>query len=242
MRYAISLVLALNLTVLTACYHTPSADEQIRSFHETTGLSEYKSENLQGYYLSKVHRGYQVLYHPEMGEVWGRFTTRMIVGEVGREVGGIASFLTGSYNHVGGITGSPFDRALSSVIGQPISLFVILKHNKANAPRLDVLSNYSTIQPNDPLPKRRYLGFSSGNLYSHNVQFAENVYDNKALLEKINLFRSQYIRVDENAVTFLFAGSENEYSGMIRNADGLPNLTNAIMDSLAEIANAIPKS
>jgi len=52
-------------------------------------------------------------------------------------------------------------------------------------------------------------------------------------------FRSGYVRVDEYAVSFLFAGSENEYSGMIRNFGSYENMLNGILDGLAGIADEI---
>ena len=42
------------------------------------------------------------------------------------------------------------------------------------------------------------------------------------------------------AVTFLWAGQEDDYSGMINDHGGYTEMLNAIMDDLADLADAIP--
>jgi hypothetical protein len=223
-----------------ACVHVPTPEEQLRSFETRTGLHKIQLEDAQGFYLGKEHRGYQVLFRPEMGEVWGRYLARVAIGEVGRETGPLGRFITGSYEHVGTVVGSPADRLLSEIIGQPFSILVVLKHSKPNAPRLDVLSDFSTINPPDPVTRRDYVSFQTGSIYSDDIELAGRIAAKKDLIDLLKNFRSQYIRLDRDAVTFLFAGSENEYSGMIRNFDGsAETLVNGIMDALADIADEV---
>ena len=64
--------------------------------------------------------------------------------------------------------------------------------------------------------------------------------DNAALMKRMAKMRCQYIRVDENTVTFFWAGSETDYSGMISDHGDYYKMINGIMDDLADIADAIP--
>jgi hypothetical protein len=162
------------------------------------------------------------------------------VGEIGREVGGILGFLTGqTKSGVGTITGSPFDRVLSQAIGQPLSIVAVLRHGKPGASRLDLYNESSRIQPYDPLPSVEWISMSAGTLYSVDTLFARRILDNSRLIKILENLRSGYVRVDEYAVSFLFAGSENDYSGMIRNFGSYENMLNGILDGLAGIANEI---
>ena len=65
---------------------------------------------------------------------------------------------------------------------------------------------------------------------------------NEALMKRIKQMRCQYIRLDQAGVTFFFAGSETDYSGMINDMGGFNTMINGIMDSLADIADAVPAS
>lgn len=210
---------------------------------QQTGLKPVQLPNTTNQYLGKNHRGYEILYSAQAGNVWGRYAARLTMGEIGREVGGIMSFLTGSYKSgVGGVTGSPLDRLLSTLIGQPLSVMIVLKHGKADAPRLDVLSGYSKIEPEDKLPQRAKVGFKAGSIYSADEAFAKRLSDNSALMKRMVKMRCEYIRVDQDAVTLFWAGSETDYSGMIGDHGDYYKMLNAFMDNLADIADAIPSA
>ncbi|MCO6432653.1 MAG: hypothetical protein J5J00_17505 [Deltaproteobacteria bacterium] len=203
-----------------------------------TGLKVIRFEGVDRPYLGKTHRGYETLFRIQAGNVWGRWAARVAMGEAGRELGGIWSFLTGSYEHVSSVTGSPLDRLLSEIIGQPISMLVVLDHNKPDMPRLDVYNMFSTIKPYDPQPEIKYIGLHAGTMYSSDRAFAATFLADKEFVERLSNFRSMYIRADKDAVSFLFAASENEYSGMINNFGGYHNFINAILETLADIADA----
>lgn len=227
--------------LMSSCIHVPTAEEQLAQMRAATGLEPVTIDGAQAEYLGKTHRGYPVLFRIHMGEVWSRYSARVAMGVAGSELGGIWSFLTGTYASLGSTpTGSPLDRLLSSVIGQPLSLLVVLEHRKPGASRLDVLSDYSTIRPEDPQPHRGSVSFTAGSVYAADPRFAARVLDNHALIEGLGNFRSQYIRVDDHAVTFAFAGSENEYSGMINNWGGYEQFLNGILNCMASLADEIP--
>src|SRR2546428_10564876 len=116
----------------------------LEQIQKKTGLAPIQIPNTEGAYLGKTHRGYEVIYTAKAGNVWGRYAARLTMGEIGHEVGGMLGFLTGQREALGGqVVGSPLDRALSKIIGQPLSVTFILKHKKADAPRLDIVSKYS---------------------------------------------------------------------------------------------------
>ena len=71
--------------------------------------------------------------------------------------------------------------------------------------------------------------------------FAGKLAANKQLMNRMKSLRGEYIRVDGDAVTFLWSGSETDYSGMIMDHGGYAKMLNAIMDDLADIADAIPQ-
>lgn len=213
----------------------------LAEFEKQTGLKAVEIPDTEGSYLGKTHRGYQVLYTAKAGDVWGRYAARLTMGEIGREVGGLLGFLTGQYKSgVGGVTGSPLDRMLSKVIGQPLSVTIILRHGKAGAPRLDILSGYSVIEPEEKLPKRQKVGFKAGYLYAADADFAARIAGNETLMRRMKDMRSQYVRLDNDAVSFFWAGSETDYSGMIMDHGGYYKMINTILDDLADIADAIP--
>lgn len=205
-----------------------------------TGLKTIEVPNTEKQYLGKTHRNYKILFNGQAGNVWGRYAARVAMGEIGREVGSIMAFVTRGYEFSPGSAGSMLDRLLAKAIGQPLSITMILTHNKPNAPRLDVLSNYSTIQPEDPLPKGPKIGFGAGSIYSDNTAFVDAISKNEILMKRMKNMRCQYIRVDKDTVTLLWAGQENDYSAMIREHGGYSNMLNAFMDNLADIADAIP--
>ena len=121
-----------------------------------------------------------------------------------------------------------------------MSVTFVMKHGKSAAPRLDILSGFSNIQPEDPQPKRTRIGFKAGYIYSADETFAARVAGDKKLVGRLANLRCQYIRLDNEAVTFVWAGQENDYSGMIMDHGGYEKMLNAIMDDLADIADSIP--
>lgn len=234
----VSIVLIMAGTAVAA----QSAYEKVLvQIEKQTGLKPVEIPDAGGAYMGKTHRGYEVLYSAKAGDVWGRYAARLAMGEIGREVGGIMGFLTGSYKSgIGGVTGSPLDRLLSRLIGQPLSVMIILKHNRPDAPRLDVLSGYSVMEPEDKLPQRGKVGFNAGYVYAADDDFAQRITANAVLMKRMKNMRSQYIRLDRDAVVFLWAGSESDYSGMIRDHGDYYKMINDLMDNLADIADAIP--
>jgi hypothetical protein len=222
--------------------HAQSAyDRAMQQVADKTGLKSITIPDTDGAYLGKTHRGYEVIYTAKAGNVWGRFAARLTMGELGRETGGVLAYLTGQRAHISNVVGSPLDRLLAEQIGQPLSVTVILKHGKPDAPRLDVISDYAKVGPADKLPQRDKVGFNAGYLYAEDAAFAKKIADNEALMKRMKNLRTQYIRLDRDAVTLFWAGSENDYSGMIRDHGDYYRMINDLMDDLADIADAIPR-
>ncbi len=212
----------------------------LEQIQKDTGLAPVQIPNTEGAYLGKKHRGYEVIYTAKAGNVWGRYAARLTMGEVGHEVGGLLGYMTGQREALGSqVVGSPLDRALSKIIGQPLAVTVILKHGKPAAPRLDVVSKYSVLANEVDMPEQAKIGFKAGAIYSNDGAFAARLAGNKQLMNRMKSLRCQYIRVDGDAVTFLWSGSETDYSGMINDHGGYSKMLNAIMDDLADIADAI---
>ncbi len=229
----------LLLMATAGCAAGAAGRNAVEDFKAKTGLEPTVVGDNREQYLRKVHRGYEVLFRAQAGEVWGRYGARLAMGEAGRELGGVAAFLTGQGEHIRNVVGSPLDRALSQAIGQPLSFFVVARHGKPAAARLDVLSDFSTIKPADPLPRAARIGFNAGDLYTVDPALAGRVTANRPLVERLGRFRSEYIRADERAVSFMFAGSENDWSAMIREHGGYDRLINSIMDAVTELADAL---
>jgi hypothetical protein len=237
---AILVVVVLSLMSVAAIDGQSRQEKILADFEKETGLKAVQIPNTEGQWLGKAHRGYQVLYTARAGNVWGRYAARLTMAETGKEVGGVLGYLTGQYKSgVGGVTGSPLDRLLSSAIGQPISVTMILRHDKGGAPRLDILSGCSVIEPEEKLPRQQKLSSRGGSLYSADGDFAARIAGNEALMKRMKDMRCQYIRLDDDAVSFFWAGSETDYSGMIRDHGGYYRMINGIMDDLADIADAI---
>src|SRR5712691_342795 len=185
------LALLLSGTAFADAYQ--KALEQIQ---KDTGLAPITIPNTEGAYLGKTHRGYEVIYTAKAGNVWGRYAARLTMGEIGHEVGGLLGFLTGQHEALGSqVVGSPLDRALSSVIGQPLSVTFILKHKKPDAPRLDVVSKYSVLASDVDMPEQAKIGYKAGSIYSADAAFAARLADNKQLMNRMKSLRGQYIRV-----------------------------------------------
>lgn len=216
-------------------------DRALAMIEKATGLKPIAIPDTEGAYLGKTHRGYQVIYTAKAGDVWGRYVARLTLGEIGRERGGLLGYMTGQRPALGGtIVGSPLDEILSQSFGQPLSVTILLKHGKPNAPRFDVISDYAKVGPAEKLQRRERIGHNAGHLYSDDAAFARKIAANEALMKRMRNLRTQYIRVDADAVTFFFAGSETDYSGMMRDHGGFDRMLNDIMDDLADIADAIP--
>lgn len=225
---------------LSSCLTVPTPEQQLADLKSKTGFDLVLVPDSNDLWLTKIERGYPVLFRPQMGNVWGRYAARMAMGEIGRELGRVGQFLTGSYRSgVGSTAGSPLDRVLSDVIGQPLTFYFVLKHGKSSATRLDIVSMFSTVKPYDPQTFRGTIGFNAGNLYSFDPGFGQRILSDKALVDQISNLRSEYIRVDENAVTFIFAGSEGDWSAEIRERGGYAEYVNDIVDILAKIADKI---
>lgn len=220
-----------------------AADKALEMIKKDTGLAPIVIPNTEGAYLGKTHRGYEVIYTAKAGNVWGRYAARLTMGEVGREVGGVLGFLTGQREAMSSqVVGSPLDKALSEIIGQPLSVTIILKHGKPAAPRLDIVSKYSVLADAVDMPEQAKINFKAGAIYSADAAFASRLAANKELMNRMKKLRCQYIRVDPDAVTFLWSGSETDYSGMMMDHGGYAKMLNGIIDDLADIADAIPSS
>ena len=215
--------------------------ELLAQFEQKTGLKPIEIPETQGSYMGKTHRGYSVVFTAKAGNVWGRYAARLTMGELGREAGGFAAYLTGQQGRIGeSVVGSPLDRLLSQYLGQPLTMAIALAHRKPGAPRLDVLSDRSVAGPEDRLPRRDKVGGNAGYLYAEDTEFCARVAGNAALMKRLKNVRNEYIRLDRDAVSFLFAGTEVEFSGMIRDHGDYFKMLNDVMDDLADIADLVP--
>ena len=214
--------------------------EMLAEFEQKTGLKPVDIPETQGFYMGKTHRGYDVLFTAKAGNVWGRYAARLTMGEIGREAGGFAAYLTGQRGRIGeSVVGSPVDRLLSQYLGQPVTLVMVLMHNKPGAPRLDVMSEHVKVAPEDKLQRRDKIGGNAGYLYADQADFGTRVAGNAALMKRLKNVRDEYIRLDRDAVSFFFAGTELDYSSLIRNHGDYYKMLNDLMDDLADIADAV---
>ncbi len=234
----IGLVAAASFATGCASMQQEALGDAMLQIEKETGLAEINIPDTEKLYLGKTHRGYDILFHGEAGNVWGRYAARLAMFEVGREVGGVMAFLTGSQEWDSGPAGSVLDRLLARVIGQPLSITMILKHNRSDMPRLDIYSISTPVKPDDRQPKAFGIGLGPGSVYTSNAAFAHAIEDNTGLTARLKKMRNPYIRVDEIAVTLLWTGQEKDFSYMINDHDGYMNMLNAFMDSLADIADA----
>jgi hypothetical protein len=215
--------------------------EMLAQFDQKTGLKPVEIPETQGAYMGKTHRGYKVVFTAKAGNVWGRYAARLTMAEIGREAGGFAAHITGQRGRIGeSVVGSPLDRLLSQYLGQPITIAIVLAHNKPNAPRLDVLSDRANIGPLDTLQRRDKIGANAGHVYADEADFASRITGNATLMKRLKRLRYEYIRLDQDAVTFFFASTELEYSALIRDHGDYFKMLNDLMDNLADIADAIP--
>jgi hypothetical protein len=89
--------------------------------------------------------------------------------------------------------------------------------------------------------KIEYIGIGAGTLLACDEQFGRRLLADPRILDILRNFRNSYIRTDNQAVSFLFAGTENDYSGMIRDFGSYDAFLVGIMDSLSYIADAMPE-
>ncbi len=234
-------VLAVVL-LLAGCagYQKKVQEEALAGIASETGLKKVDVPGTGGEYLGKEHRGYRVLYTGKAGDVWGRYAARLTMGEIGREVGGIMAFLTSSYEYGGNVAGSPLDRLLADMIGQPISITMILVHGKPDAPRLDIVGDYANVLPEEQLPKFKRLGIGPGTIYTRDQTFGRRIVENTALIDRLDDIWGAYIRVDGETVSLFWAGQEVDFSRMINDHGGYYEMLNSFLDDLADIADAIP--
>ena len=215
--------------------------EMLAQFEQKTGLRPVEIPDTQGAYMGKTHRGYNVVFTAKAGNVWGRYAARLTMGEIGHEVGGFAAYLTGQRGRIGeSVVGSPLDRLLSQYLGQPLTLAMVLTHKKPSDPRLDVLSDHSKVGPEDKLQRCEKIGGNAGYVYADDANFAKRVQGHAALMKRLKDVRNEYIRLDQETVSFFFAGTEVEYGGMIRDHGDYFKMLNDLMDDLADLADAIP--
>jgi hypothetical protein len=215
--------------------------EMLEQFEQKTGLKPVEIPDTQGTYLGKTHRGYRVVFTAKAGNVWGRYAARLTAAEIGREVGGFAAHVTGQRgSNREGIVGSPLDRLMSRYLGEPIMLAVFLAHEKPHTPRLDVVSDRSKLKPEDMLQRRDKIGGNAGYIYADDQGMSSRIVANEALMKRLKNLRLEYIRLDKDAVVFFFAGTELDYSGLIRDHGDYFKMLNDLIDNLADIADAIP--
>ena len=218
----------------------PMKPAMLAEFDTKTGLKPVEIPGTQGAYMGKTHRGYPVVLTAKAGNVWGRYAARLTAAELGREVGGFTAYVTGQDGRIGqSVVDSPLDRVLSQYLGEPITLALVLTHKKASAPRLDVLGERARIAPPDLLPRRDKIGGNAGYLYAEDAGFCRRVQSNAALMKRLKNLRNEYVRLDRDAVSFLFAGSEVEYGGLIRDHGDYFKMLNDLMDDLADIADTV---
>lgn len=214
--------------------------EMQAEFERKTGLKPIDIPGTQGFYMGKTHRGYNVVFTAKAGNVWGRYVARLTAAEIGREVGGFAAHVTGQRGRIGeSVVGSPLDRLLSEYLGQPITIAIVLTHNKPHAPRLDVLSERARMKPEDTLERRDKLG-AAGYLYTNDAALSQRVAANEALVKRLKNMRYQQVRLDRDTAAFFFSGTELEYSALIRAHGDYFKMLNDLMDNLADLADAIP--
>src|SRR3981081_3152789 len=104
----------------------PPKRERRQKSEKKTGLKPVEIADTQGAYMGKTHRGYNVVFTAKAGNVWGPYAARLTMGEIEREVGGFAAYLTGQRGRIGeSVVGSPLDRLLSQYLGQPLTLAMV---------------------------------------------------------------------------------------------------------------------
>lgn len=227
MRY-ITLLIICSLTACVTMVDPQVAQEQ---FKTETGFKEITVSSGAASFYGKNYRGYDFIYATEAGDVWGRWATRVALGEALNNVSG------GHYRS--DIVGTQLDRLLSRLIGQPITIVVVAKHHQKNASRLDIITPFSTVKSPDPQPKYAYIGLNTGSIYSADSALAEKIKNNQSIMERISDLYSPYISIDQDTVTYIYSGPETDLSSMIRSHGSYANLVNNITDLLADIADQL---
>ena len=173
--------------------------------------------------------------------MWGRYVARLTAAEIGKEAGGFWARVTGHRESITDtVVGSPVDKLLTRYFGHPIMLVITLIHHKEAAPFLIVKSDKVPFDPGAEITRRDKIGGNAGYIYSEDAAFAAKLTGNAVLMKRLKNLRDQAIVVDNDAVTFLFAGTELDYSSLIRNHGDYYKMLNDLMDDLADIAEAIP--
>lgn len=234
------LLLAVLLTLKTASAQDMKP-EMLAEFESKTGLKPVEIPDTKGYYMGKTHRGYEVVFTAKAGNVWGRYVARLTAAEIGKEAGGFWARVTGHRQSITDtVVGSPVDKLLTRYFGHPIMLVITLIHNKEAAPALVVKSDKIKFDPGFELTRRDKIGGNAGYIHSEDAAFASKLAGNAVLMKQLKNLRDQAIVVDNDAVTFLFAGTELDYSSLIRNHGDYYKMLNDLMDDIADIADAIP--
>ncbi len=203
----------------------------MRALESETGLKEITLPDAKGVYLGKSYRGYDFLFTTEVGDVWGRWAARVTLSQ-------LQDFLSeGRYRT--SVTGSQLDRLLSRAIGQPLSIIVIAKHDMADAPRLDIITPFSTVKSPDPQPEIYSIGMNTGSIYSESKSLATRLKENEQLMERISELYSPYIRVDKEAITYIYSGPETDLSTMIRNKGSYGAYINHVIEILTDVGEEL---
>lgn len=213
--------------------------EAIAQVTERTGYELVEPDDAEEAYMAREIRGYPVILMGTADDYWQRWAVRVAAGEVGRELGGVWAHLTGSTEYGTGVTGSVFDQLLSAIMGQPITLTMLLHHNRPDTPRVDIISNNFPHRPEDLTEKRTRIGWNAGHLHTGDPAVAEAIAEDEAIFERLRRLRTQYLRVDSETVSFYFAGSENEYGQLISNHGDYFEMINELTELLADVADRL---
>lgn len=208
-----------------------STKDQLKYFENETGLRELPSSKDGELYLGKQHNGYEILFTSKAGNVWGRFAARIALSEL--------LDWASNGNYTPHPAGSQLDRLLARVIGQPVTIVIMAKHKKPEASRLDIITPFSTVQPNESLPKVKFVGLNTGSIYSRDPAFANRILSDEVLMNQISDLWHPYIHVDSDIVLYTFSGQETDLSAMIREHGSYTNMINSAMDTITAVADKI---
>jgi hypothetical protein len=237
-RPAAVTALMLCLTCGTACAGLDERQRQlVAEITEKTGYELVEPEGAEEAYMAREIRGYRIIMMGAAEDVWKRWAIRLAAGEVGRELGGIWAYLTGSTDYGPGITGSVFDDVLSGMIGQPITFTMLLYHDHDEMPRLDVLSRQFSHQPADLPERHTRIAFGTGHVHTDDAELAASLAEDMAWRQRLRKLRSQYLRIDDETASLYFAGNENEYAGLINRHGNYYQMVNDLTELLADLAD-----
>ncbi|MBI3924856.1 MAG: hypothetical protein HY319_04890 [Armatimonadetes bacterium] len=230
----------MHFRILLFCLLLPviAGADPTEDFKHKTGLAEQPSPAAEAACLGKIHRGYPVRFQVSCGDVWGRYMARLALSQAGENLGGVGELM---FREPGqGIVGSPADRWLSAMIGQPLTLVIVVDPGGRTVPPLEVLSPRAVAQPLEPLPKVESLGGFVGDLRCADAAYARRVLDHPTLPDRLRKLRYPYLRIDSSTAGFYWAGDEMDYSGMINEHGGYPEMVLAIMDDLVDLVECAP--